>query len=251
MNNLKPLTCPYCQETRMVTGATFSQVRKGIQTARCKRCWRSHQAAAEPKRKTHTATCPCCGGTRIVKASIACQIRKGRKKGYCEICAGAYRKTNKNSGQFAKGHVPSNAILTAEGKEDQQNRRRIYKLKWRIENSEHVRNYFTKYHHEHIEKRKASLRNSRMKRKGFEYFPVGVLNELILTHTVNGAICCYICGSDCEGKWEVDHVIPISKGGTHDIFNLAIACRMCNRRKHTKSLKEYFSDVVSIQNIHN
>ncbi|HEX6293396.1 MAG TPA: HNH endonuclease [Herpetosiphonaceae bacterium] len=29
----------------------------------------------------------------------------------------------------------------------------------------------------------------------------------------------------------IDHVIPQSKGGTHDLSNLVLACRSCNSRK--------------------
>ena len=34
-------------------------------------------------------------------------------------------------------------------------------------------------------------------------------------------------------EFEVDHVIPIARGGTDDLANLALACRSCNARKGT------------------
>ena len=30
---------------------------------------------------------------------------------------------------------------------------------------------------------------------------------------------------------QIEHVMPISKGGTHDWDNLAVVCQPCNRRK--------------------
>jgi 5-methylcytosine-specific restriction endonuclease McrA len=32
--------------------------------------------------------------------------------------------------------------------------------------------------------------------------------------------------------WEVDHVVPKSRGGSDELENLVLACAWCNRRKH-------------------
>jgi 5-methylcytosine-specific restriction endonuclease McrA len=45
---------------------------------------------------------------------------------------------------------------------------------------------------------------------------------------------CLACGS--EGPLTVDHVIPISKGGTNDITNLQPLCLSCNLHKHEKTI---------------
>lgn len=48
---------------------------------------------------------------------------------------------------------------------------------------------------------------------------------------------CVYCGS-CENI-EVDHVVPLSRGGKHEIQNLVPACQSCNRSKHNKLLEEW------------
>lgn len=56
----------------------------------------------------------------------------------------------------------------------------------------------------------------------------------------NLACVCYLCGS-ITGKAErqVDHSLPICRGGDHSAANLAIACTDCNLRKHAKTELEF------------
>lgn len=44
---------------------------------------------------------------------------------------------------------------------------------------------------------------------------------------------CVYCGGDAS---EVDHITPITKGGSGQAMNLAPACRTCNARKNDDSL---------------
>lgn len=39
---------------------------------------------------------------------------------------------------------------------------------------------------------------------------------------------CAVCGS--KENLEIHHIVPISKGGTNEIENLAILCRKCNHK---------------------
>lgn len=40
-------------------------------------------------------------------------------------------------------------------------------------------------------------------------------------------------------RLEVEHIVPVSRGGSNDTANLTVACRRCNRRKGTKTATEF------------
>lgn len=55
-----------------------------------------------------------------------------------------------------------------------------------------------------------------------------------------GTLTCYLClkpiafGNDC-----IEHKTPLSRKGTNERKNLDIACTRCNKKKFTKTVKEY------------
>lgn len=50
--------------------------------------------------------------------------------------------------------------------------------------------------------------------------------------------CCAYCGARPD-RLEMDHVIPIARGGSHSIGNLVPACRACNGSKNALLLSEW------------
>lgn len=48
----------------------------------------------------------------------------------------------------------------------------------------------------------------------------------------NDANTCQYCGRSApDVQLEIDHIVPVSKGGTNDFSNLVTACGACNRAK--------------------
>ena len=50
---------------------------------------------------------------------------------------------------------------------------------------------------------------------------------------------CGICGLLVEDKYHLDHIIPLSRGGKHEVSNLQLAHPFCNQSKHDKLPSEY------------
>jgi len=60
---------------------------------------------------------------------------------------------------------------------------------------------------------------------------------------------CMNCGS--TEKLEVDHIIPLTRGGRHDEDNMQILCKSCNCKKHNSiDFRKYFKIGESLDYIY-
>jgi 5-methylcytosine-specific restriction endonuclease McrA len=50
---------------------------------------------------------------------------------------------------------------------------------------------------------------------------------------------CHLCGKKCRPHdIHLDHLVPISRGGSHDESNLRVACAACNVSKQARPMGE-------------
>lgn len=50
--------------------------------------------------------------------------------------------------------------------------------------------------------------------------------------------CCAYCG--VSGDMQIEHVVPLSKGGAHDAMNIVPACQRCNYSKHVTEVEQWY-----------
>lgn len=117
-------------------------------------------------------------------------------------------------------------------------RERIY----REANVVHIRLQHRQWEKEHPETRHKyimanpeKLRSWDQRRKALKKAAPGkwTAEDLKLLHGKQHGLCAY-CGHPYGQAFEVDHVIPLAKGGTNWPYNIVIACPRCNRSKGAK-----------------
>jgi 5-methylcytosine-specific restriction endonuclease McrA len=97
-----------------------------------------------------------------------------------------------------------------------RNKRLIQTKEWRLANMDKARSY--------VLKRRGLIKSTA------KQISIKEINKLYSSS-------CKYCGSN--DKIEIDHIVPLSKGGRHSIGNLAPACRKCNASKGDKFLIEW------------
>ena len=79
----------------------------------------------------------------------------------------------------------------------------------------------------------------RAKKAGASIGDRAKIKELYRRAREENVVRCYLCEDVIPmGQRQVDHVLPLSKGGAHAPVNMAIACAACNLKKHDKLPEE-------------
>lgn len=80
-----------------------------------------------------------------------------------------------------------------------------------------------------------------------EFHPQSHIAQLIER---DGGLRCFYCGKPLhrdKTRYQepdyvcIDHKLPRSKGGGHELSNLALSCRPCNSSKRTKTAEEFIA----------
>lgn len=114
---------------------------------------------------------------------------------------------------------------------DNKEHRASYLKEWKEKNRDRVNYYGRQWAKNNPEKHalRARLRKARIRKSEG-------------SHTIEEVLCllqrqkckCASCGKSLKERYEVDHIVPISKGGANYIRNIQLLCVSCNRRKNAK-----------------
>ncbi|WP_186215928.1 HNH endonuclease [Burkholderia gladioli] len=108
------------------------------------------------------------------------------------------------------------------------------------ENKEHRANYrraYDKAKKDIVAQKGRSRRARKLKCVG-SHTPEDILKLLMLQK----GLCIY-CKSDISKKYEIDHIMPLAKGGGDDKYNLQLLCKPCNSRKSDKLPEKYSQEL--------
>ncbi len=140
---------------------------------------------------------------------------KGRKDGLCHHCKECSKKKTK---KHYKEHPEYYQEYT----------------KTHVEQiNQHTRNY----HRTHVKEILLLNRNREIRRKGAQGTYTA---QDIQKQYANQKGKCYYCHIKMGRDYHVDHVIPLSRGGSNDPSNLVLACPHCNLSKNSKLPHEWY-----------
>lgn len=94
-----------------------------------------------------------------------------------------------------------------------------------------------------------ALQSSRktIKRNGYDVKDDLTLYDVLFTFAMSDGECAY-CGKDTGGNYQMEHIVPLSKGGPNTLSNICCVCPSCNRSKGSRDLLEWaeLDDVAEV-----
>lgn len=115
-----------------------------------------------------------------------------------------------------------------------------HNMEWEKKNPEKANAIARRAYHKHIEESRKNARiNSANRRAKVKEVGGKHTKSDITRMLINQKDRCYYCQKKLNGVYNVDHVIPISRGGSNDPSNLVIACPQCNKKKSYKMPHEW------------
>lgn len=72
----------------------------------------------------------------------------------------------------------------------------------------------------------------------------GTITKEVYSELIKEFDICPYCGKPLGmSNIHLDHIVPLSKGGTHSKFNVLACCETCNLRKRSKPINEWLKEV--------
>jgi len=168
-------------------------------------------------------TCTKCGET---KELTEFSKRKDTKDGLAYTCKACFNAYNKAHYQANKEHILERHRVYHKANRES---RKEYHRKWYRANKGRIAELQREYKKAHPLKRREFEGRRRAREHGV---PIGHADYELVVATSNGL--CGICGDPIFGKFDIDHIVPLTKGGAHSTDNLQVAHHHCNVSKGNK-----------------
>lgn len=191
--------------------------------------------------ETTAKQCKTCKETKDVGEFHKSTVCKDGREGSCKNC--------KSARQRARREADPEAVRAIEKKYRTNNPDavRAKGRRWRQANPERQRENNRTWYANNRERRDALAREWKAanphKVSGYvqqhRALKAGaIFGDVDWAAAQTGYTVCYLCGEPLSGDIDVDHVIPLSRGGAHSMENLRPTHASCNRSKQYLTLDE-------------
>ena len=170
-----------------------------------------------------------CGCLRLDAPKIYSQSNGKRKEKNCVHCASTF--TIKLS-QYERANYCSKKCKNEDQKTKLLNENNPH---WKGGISfckQHINNRSKIWRDKNLDKISIYNRTNKLKRKGAKGSHTN--EDIRKIYELQKGRCAY-CKKKVNKKYHVDHIIPISKGGNNDKYNICISCPTCNLKKWNKT----------------
>lgn len=230
-------TCTSCGEVKGESSFYRNRSRKDGRGLYCKSCVKI-KSAPKGDYQSDTKKCSMCGEVKpLAMFTISNSSPSGRFT-YCMVCSKIrsrqWRENNRERMlQYKRQIRKTNAVAIKEYNDKWRSEHQDYFIQWRQDNRDRNNLIAKQWAENNPELVRAKGHRYRTKKagNGGSYTPMEWFD---LCETYNWQCLC--CGKHSyESPLTVDHIIPVTKGGSSNIGDLQPLCDHCNKAKGTKT----------------
>jgi uncharacterized protein (TIGR02646 family) len=164
----------------------------------------------------------------------------------CKSCCKRYHQNNKERVRERwKAYKEANQdALRAYHRQhyaENKDAKKRYQADYRERNAETITEYQREWRKANAEKKK--MQNARHRAQVLKAPGSHSEADIRRMYRDQDGLCAY-CEIPLDGSFHVEHMQPLSRGGSNDWSNIAITCQGCNSRKHSKTVEEFFRGVA-------
>ena len=202
--------CNTCGETKPLTTDYFYCHKKSGLLKRCKICCQKASSGLIPKQFTHHKAPPdgfkMCNKCHLLKPATSEYFAKGSHNGWQYAC----KACNK-----------------------------AYSAEWYLKNKERANANDRKWTKDNPDKKKEIKMRRKARLKKTEGYAEPFPKQKAIREQGNA---CFYCRKSLGKKNNhVDHMTPITRGGTNHADNKCVCCHSCNARKHQMTADEFMA----------
>lgn len=240
--NLK--TCLRCKSKKNITEFTKDKQKKDGLSALCKPCnvervreWREKN----PEKKKAQSRIEYQRNSELIKRRSADWYSNNREK--AAETSRKYRMKNRfiilrKKREYYEQNKTEHSVRTRAYYQNHKSEIDVYKREWYDSRKEQISSRGKIYRIEHKDEIRAAKSNAKHARRARLQLGKSYLVPRKLIEDLYSQPCAY-CGVYLDGQMQIDHVVPISRGGSHKIGNLISACPTCNMSKGSKTITEW------------
>jgi 5-methylcytosine-specific restriction endonuclease McrA len=256
--------CSACLNTFLATPEFFFRSKRGMYGLRsiCKQCYKEDKHPKKPELPPYGwKHCPACKGVLPVAEFSRESKRKDGLSVYCKACnkqrfevnkeriqeqRRRFREANRDAlreqyKKFRAGHQERKNEQNKRSYASHKDRAIKYMEQYRKNNRETLNENKRQYYK--TEQGKMVARAAHSKRKSLKINAIGThtAQDIAVQFEKQHGQCHWCKKKFISGKnaYHVDHVIPLSRGGSNDPSNLVLACPTCNLSKNNRLPHEW------------
>jgi 5-methylcytosine-specific restriction endonuclease McrA len=122
-------------------------------------------------------------------------------------------------------------------RENNKEKKAAHDAQWQRDNPDRVKERNKRWQEKNKEAVRSFTRNYRAKKKAAAGYHTG--DDIKGIFKSQNGICACGCGASLTAGYDVDHIIPVSRGGDNWPSNLQLLRPICNKSKNDKTMEEW------------